>query len=504
MISKSDNAVPVIIAGAGPTGLTLATELRRGGVDVLLLDRQPRRGMDGSRAAGLQPRTIELLDQRGVADRFLAVGSPSNLPNFAGIKLDYALLSTRFPALNILQAETEQILDELATELGAPVRWATAVTAVHQNADGVEVTVEGPDGTETLSGSYLVGCDGGRSTVRKLLGVGFPGTDATMVNLLGDVELDDPPRRPVQLERHEAGLISVLQIRPGWYRIIATQRERQVDPRDPVTFEEMRASVEKIAGTDFGMHSARWLSSFTDATRQAESYRVGRVLLAGDAAHIHLPVGGQGLNMGIQNAFNLGWKLAAVLRGEAPDELLDTYHDERHATDGDVLKMIRAQSVLVSADPKAADLAEVMARLVGLDEVNHYLGNIQSGLDVRYPMPGTHPLLGRRVPDADISTPSGDKRIFELLRAAKPVLLDLSGSAHLADAVAGWADRIDAVAADCPSQAWEVPGVGTIPTPAAVLIRPDGYVAWASDPEPDPIALHDALNTWCGPTSNRP
>ena len=504
MSIENETIAPVIIAGAGPTGLTLATELRRGGVDVLLLDRQADRGVDGSRAAGLQPRTIEMLDQRGIVDRFLATGSPSNLPNFAGIKVDYSKLASRFPrAINILQAETEQILDDIAAELGAPVRWATDVTGLRQDADGVEVTVEGPDGTETLSGQYLVGCDGGRSTVRKQLGVGFPGTDATMVNLLGDVELNEPPQRPLQLDRHEAGLITVLQLRPGWYRIVTTQRERQADPDEPVTFEELRASVKTIAGTDFGMHTARWVSHFTDATRQAESYRVGRVLLAGDAAHIHLPVGGHGLNMGVQDAFNLGWKLAAVLRGEAPDTLLDTYHDERHATDADVLKMIRAQSVLVDPDQKVADLAEVLTRLIGLDEVNHYLSNILSGLDVRYPMPGEHPLLGRRVPDADISIRGADKRVFELLRAARPVLLDMSGVADLADAAAGWADRIDIIAADCPPQAWEVPGAGTIPAPAALLIRPDGYVAWASDRDPDLVALHEALNTWCGPASNR-
>jgi 2-polyprenyl-6-methoxyphenol hydroxylase-like FAD-dependent oxidoreductase len=504
-MSLAHSTAPVIIAGAGPTGLTLATELRRGGVDVLLLDRHAKRGVDGSRAAGLQPRTIEMLDQRGIVDRFLAAGSPSNLPNFSGITLDYAQLPTRFPyGLNILQAETERVLDDLAADLSAPVRWATEVTGVHQNADGVEVTVEGSGGTETLSGCYLVGCDGGRSTVRKLMGVGFPGTDPTMVNLLADVELDEPPQRPVRLERHEAGLITVLQLQPGWYRIVTTQRERQAGPGDPVTFEELRASVQRIAGTDFGMHSPRWLSFFTDAVRQAESYRVGRVLLAGDAAHIHLPAGGQGINMGMQDAFNLGWKLAAVVRGDAPDALLDTYHDERYATDADILKMVRAQSVLFDPDPRAADLVEVMTRLVGFDEGNRYLSTTMSGLDARYPMPGGHPMLGCRVPDADISTRGADKRVFELLRSARPVLLDMSGTAGLADAAARWADRIDIVAADCPSQAWEVPGAGTIPAPAALLIRPDGHVAWASDRDPDLAALHEALGTWCGPASNRP
>ena len=500
----SQSTGPVIIAGAGPTGLMLATELRRGGVDVLLLDRQADRGVDGSRAAGLQPRNIEMLDQRGIADRFLAAGSPSNLPNFGGIKLDYSQLPTRFPyGINILQAETEQLLEDVAAELGAPVRWAAEVTGVRQDVGGIEVTVDGPGGTETLSGCYLVGCDGGRSTLRKLMGVGFPGTDATAVNLLADVELDEPPPRPLRLERHEAGLITVFQLRPGWYRIVATQRERQAGPADPVTFEELRAAVERIAGTDFGMHSPRWLSYFTDATRQAESFRVGRMFLAGDAAHIHLPAGGQGINMGMQDAFNLGWKLAAVVRSEASDVLLDTYHDERHAADADILKMSRAQSVLCDPDPRAADLVELMTRLVGFDDVNHYLSTIMSGLGLRYPMPGTHPLLGRRVPDADISTRGADKRVFELLRSARPVLIDMSGSADLSDAAAGWADRVDIVAADCSSQMWEVPGAQTIATPAALLIRPDGHVAWGSDRDPNLDALREALDTWCGPASSR-
>jgi 3-(3-hydroxy-phenyl)propionate hydroxylase len=249
------------------------------------------------------------------------------------------------------------------------------------------------------------------------------------------------------------------------------------------------------------MHSPRWLSYFTDAVRQVEGYRAGRVLLAGDAAHIHLPAGGQGINMGMQDAFNLGWKLAAVLRGDATDTLLDTYHDERYAADADILKMVRAQSVLFSLDPRTADLVEVMTRLVGFDEGNRYLSTTMSGLTARYRMPGGHPMLGCRVPDADISTRGTDKRIFELLRGARPVLLDMSRAAGLADAAAGWADRIDIVVADCPSPVWELPGAGTIPAPAALLIRPDGHVVWASDRDPDLVALHEALDTWCGPAS---
>ena len=503
MVLEKQATAAVLVAGAGPTGLTLAAELRRGGVDVLLLERRADRREDGSRAAGLQPRTVELLDQRGIVERFLAAGSPSNLPNFAGIPLDYSRLPSRFPALNILQAQTERILEEVAVELGAQLRWSAEVTGLCQDADGVEVTVEGSGGTEILSGRYLVGCDGGRSTVRKLAGVGFPGTDATMVCLLGDVELDEPPPRRMWLERHEAGLITVLQLRPGWYRIVTTERDRQVDPDDPVTIEEFRRSVERIVGNDLIVRSASWLSYFTDATRQADSYRVGRVLLAGDAAHIHLPTGGQGVNMGMQDAFNLGWKLAAVLRGEAPDMLLDTYHHERHATDAEILKLARAQSVLVDPDPRAADIVDVMTRLVGFDDGNRYLSHIMSGLDVRYPVPGEHPLLGRRVPDADISTSSGHKRVFELLRAARPVLLDMSGTEELPDAAAGWVDRIDTVTAECPSREWDVPGAGPVPTPAALLIRPDGHVAWASDGSSNLAALCEALTTWCGAASTR-
>ena len=509
MSLENSISVPVIIAGAGPTGLTLAAELRRGGVEVLLLDRRPDRGVDGSRAAGMQPRTVELLDQRGIVDRFLVAGSPSAMPNFGGIKLDYSRLPSRFPAINILQAKTEQLLEEVAAELGVSVRWGTEVTGLRQGGEGVEVTVEGPDGIETLFGSHLVGCDGGRSIVRKQLGVGFPGIDASMVNLLADVELDDPPRRPVRLERHEAGLITVLQLEPGWFRIVTTERERKAGAQDPVTFDELRSSVERIAGTDFGMHSPRWLSYFTDATRQADRYRVGRVLLAGDAAHIHLPASGQGMSMGMQDAFNLGWKLAAVVRGEASHALLDTYHDERHAADAEILHIVRAQSVLCHPSPRVSELIDVMTDLIGIPEVNDRLSAAVSGLGIRYQMPGTgtHPLLGRRVPDADISTRDGHRRIFELLRAARPVLLDLSGKAGttgLAEAAAEWSDRVDVVAAECLTRVWQLTGVGAVPPPAALLIRPDGYIAWASDDDkPDLAALHESLTTWSGPAVQR-
>jgi 2-polyprenyl-6-methoxyphenol hydroxylase-like FAD-dependent oxidoreductase len=503
MSTADQTPAPVIIAGAGPTGLTLATELRRGGANVLLLDRRPNRGVDGSRAAGMQPRTVEMLDQRGVAERFLAAGPPSNLGNFAGIRLDYSTLPSRFPyAINIMQAETEQLLEEIAAELGAPVHWSMEVTGARQVGDGFQVTVEGPNGTEALCGSYLVGCDGGHSTVRKLAGVGFPGTDATMACLIGDVELDEPPQRPLFLDRRESGLITAIQFRPGWYRVVTSERERSADPDSPVTIDELRASALRVAGTDFGMHSPRWLSHFGDAIRQADRYRVGRVLLAGDAAHIHLPAGGQGMNMGMQDAFNLGWKLAAVIRGDAPDELLDTYHGERHSADADILKVIRGQSVLCDPNPRTADLYEIFTHLVGFDDVDRYLSAKLSGLDMRYPIAGGHPLLGRRVPDVSIHCDGAPSRIYNLLHPAKAVLLDLSASEQLYTAVSGWKGRVEVVQASCSSDPWEVPGAEAISVPTAILIRPDGYVCWVNDADRHLSLLQESLTTWCGPSTH--
>ncbi len=494
---------PVIVAGAGPTGLTLATELRRGGIDVLLLDQRSHRAQNGSRAAGMQPRTIEMLDQRGVVDRFLAAGPPAHLGNFAGIVLDYSSLPTRFPyALNIMQAETEQVLEDLAAELGVAVQWSTTVTGFRQDATGVDVIVDTPRGTATLRGSHLVACDGGRSTIRKLAGVGFPGTDATMACLTGEVELDDPPERPLFLQRRERGIITVIQFRPGWHRVVTCEPHRAAGPHDPVTLEELRASLRRIAGTDFGMHSPRWLSHFNDAARQAERYRIGRVLLAGDAGHIHLPAGGQGMNMGMQDAFNLGWKLAAVVRGDATDALLDTYHDERHAADADILKLVRAQAALFGQSEPITELYNIFTRLIGFSEVNTYLSAKLSGLDIRYPGFGDHPLLGRRVPDIPLNTSGGSTTLYKLLHRATPVLLSFSDDAAVAEAAA-WAGRITTVSAADTAHPWTLPDATTIPAPAALLIRPDGYVAWITDGAPDLGDLRKTITAWCGAANRR-
>ncbi|GAA5057759.1 FAD-dependent monooxygenase [Nocardia callitridis] len=496
---------PVIIAGAGPTGLTLAAELRRGGIEVLLLEQRPHRHVPGSRAAGMQPRTLELLDQRGVVASFLAGGPPApDLSSFAGITVDYSGLPTRFPyLLNIFQADAEQLLENVAAELGAPARWSTEVTGFEQDATGVDVMVVGPDGPETMRASYLVACDGGRSTVRKLTGVEFSGTDATTVSLTGDVELADPPPQRLFLDRRELGTISAMQFRPGWFRVQTSEAERHAAPGVPVTLEELRASARRVAGTDFGMHSPRWLSRFDDATRQVRRYRMGRVLLAGDAAHIHFPYGGLGMNMGMQDACNLGWKLAAVLRGETTDALLDTYHEERHAVGAATLKLTRAQSALLGPGGSVSELHAVFTRLIGMNEVNTYLAATLSGLDIRYPGAGDHPLLGRRVPDAVLDIGGEATSIYRLLHPAKPVLLDLSGAAMFDAAVAGWAGRITVVTATGDTAPWTLADGRTAAAPSAVLIRPDGYAAWISDGVPDLAALRRALTTWCGAAADR-
>jgi 2-polyprenyl-6-methoxyphenol hydroxylase-like FAD-dependent oxidoreductase len=501
-MSAQGTRAPVIVAGAGPTGLTLATELRRGGVDVLLLEQRAHRAQNGSRAAGMQPRTIEMLDQRGVVDRFLAAGPPADLGNFAGIVLNYSTLPSRFPyALSIMQAETEQVLEDIATELGAPVQWSATVTGFRQDATGVDVVVDTPHGTATLRGSYLVACDGGRSTIRKLAGVGFPGTDATMACLIGDVELDEPPERPLFLQRRERGSVTAIQFRPGWYRVVTSEPQRAAGPDDPVTLEELRESLLRVAGTDFGMHGPRWLSHFNDAVRQSERYRIRRVLLAGDAAHIHLPAGGQGMNMGMQDAFNLGWKLAAVVRGEATDALLDTYHDERHAADADTLNVVRAQAALFGLGDQITQLHNVFNHLVGFSQVNTYLSATLSGLDIRYAGFGDHPLLGRRVPDVAINTGGGATRVYELLHEARPVLLSFADDGVLAEATA-WAGRVAAVSA-ATTDPWTLPDGTAVPAPAALFIRPDGYVAWISDGATDLADLHETLTAWCGTADRR-
>ncbi|MFF1699326.1 FAD-dependent monooxygenase [Streptomyces sp. NPDC058257] len=495
----------VVIAGAGPTGLMLACELRLAGVDVVVVERLAERTGE-SRAGGIHSRTLEVLDQRGILDRFLAVGELQPVGHFSALYLDFDESESRHPyPLTILQSAIEQLLEERAAELGVRVRRSCEVTGIDQDETGVTVeiaTAAAEAESATLRARYLVGCDGGRSAVRKLAGIGFPGTPATMTALIGDVELPDLPEDYVWVRRCAGGDYSAIAFEPGWYRVIASEYDRVADRDEAPTFEQLRESLVRIAGTDFGMRAPRWVSRFNDAARQADRYRAGRVLLAGDAAHIHFPAGGQGLNMGVQDAVNLGWKLASVVRRRAPESLLDSYHAERHPVAERVLHNTRAQSALLRPGAQTDALREVFGALMVFDDVNRYLRHMLTALDIRYPVDGDHPLAGRRVPDADLKTPDGTIGVYELLHTGRPVLLDLGGGAELAAVAKGWADRVELVDARSEDDFWPVPAIGEIPAPAALLIRPDGHVAWgAADGEaPDVSALRAALTTWFGPS----
>ncbi|MFI6339620.1 FAD-dependent monooxygenase [Streptomyces sp. NPDC050535] len=495
----------VVIAGAGPTGLMLACELRLAGVDVVVVEKLAELSGE-SRAGGMHSRTLEVLDQRGLLDRFLAIGELQPVGHFSGLYLEFDESESRHPyPLMILQPAIERLLEERAAELGVRVRRSSEVSGISQDEAGVTVSLTTTEAAlATLRARYLVGCDGGHSTVRKLSGIAFPGTPATMTALIGDVELPDLPEEYVWGRRGPHGNFSAIAFEPGWHRVITSEYDRvAADPDEPVTFEQLRESLVRLAGTDYGMRGPRWVSRFNDAARQAARYQEGRVLLAGDAAHIHFPAGGQGLNMGVQDAVNLGWKLASVLRGQAPGSLLDSYHAERHPVAERVLHNTQAQAALGRPGPQTDALRDVFGSLMVFDDVNRYLRGMLTALDIRYPVDCDHPLAGRRAPDADLKTPDGTTRVHELLHAARPVLLDLRGSADVAAAAEGWADRLDFVEARSEDDHWPVPAVGEIPAPAALLVRPDGHVAWASAAggASSTATLRTALSTWFGPAS---
>ena len=484
----------VVIAGSGPTGLMLAFELRSAGVEVELVDALPGRTGE-SRAGGIHARTMELLDQRGLLDGLLAQGRRLDSGHFGGIPLDFSDFPTRYPfTLAVLQSRIECELDHAATSSGAPVQWDSPVTGFRQDDTGVLVEVGGGRPRQ-IRARYLVGCDGGRSTVRKLADIGFDGTDATVTGMLADVELAEPPAEVFFGTRGSVGDFSVVQFEPGWYRLMAQCHDR-VLPRDTgLTFEQFRSAFTELAGTDFGMHSPRWVTHYSDAARQAGRYRAGRVFLAGDAAHIHYPAGGQGQNLGLQDAVNLGWKLAAVLRGDAAEALLDTYESERHPVAARVLQNTRAQTALQRPGAHTGALRDTMSQLIGTDEVRHRLGLMITALDIRYDCAGDHPLTGRRVPDADLATTEGPVRMYELLRAAHPILLVRNGT-DVPD-IREWKDRVTVVCADDPAAEWSVPGVGVATAPACSLIRPDGYIAWAAS-DSGTAGLTAALTAWVG------
>jgi 2-polyprenyl-6-methoxyphenol hydroxylase-like FAD-dependent oxidoreductase len=483
----------VVIAGAGPTGMTLACELRLAGVDVVVLDRLAARPEE-SRANALQIRTMEVFDQRGFLEPFLREGKRMPSAHFSGLHFTMGHYPTRYPySLLIRQSRVERLIEARALELGVRVRWSSEVIGLEQ--DDKRVAVELANG-EWIAADYLVGCDGPRSAVRRLAGIGFPGTPSTLTALLGDVQLDDPPDGQPIMEQREHGNITVLA-HPGFFRVVTVEYDGAPDRTAPVDLAELRGAAIRIAGTDFGMRDPQWLSRFGDAARLAESYRERRALLAGDAAHIHFPAGGQGLNVGVQDAVNLGWKLAAVINGHAPDALLDTYHAERHPVGQRLVENTRAQVALGRLDPQSTALRALFSRLMDtVEPVTRQLGEMITALDVRYPLGDDHPLVGARVPDADLNTAAGPRRLYTLLHTARPVLLDLSGGSVLRLAT-DWSNRVDLVEAVPELPRWSLPVTGEVESPAAVLIRPDGYVAWVGD-DTDPAGLHRALTTWCG------
>lgn len=536
--------IDVIVVGAGPTGLMLASELRLGGARVVVLEKLTG-PTTHSRGRGLHTRSVEVMDQRGLLDRFLAASEKFQVGGlFGGIVKPWPeRLDTAHPyGLAISQPATERLLNERAVELGVEIRRGYEVVALSQDEDGVTVDlvdVHGPTGEDhpstgaphsgssrtgaphdggpedggadnggaddggatgaggragrggglpaadrwpsgtRLRARYLVGCDGARSTVRKQLGVGFPGEPATVETLLGDLEVTADPATIAEVvaEVRKTQLrFGVIPEGDGVHRIIVPAAGVSEGRTPPPTLEEFKQRLREVAGTDFGAHSPRWLSRFGDATRQAERYRVGRVLLAGDAAHIHPPTGGQGLNLGLQDAFNLGWKLAAEVAGWAPEGLLDSYHAERHPVGAEVLANTRAQITLLGTDPGPTALRELFSRLMDFEEVNRYVTGLITAVGVRYDLGEGHALLGQRLRDVRLK----QGRLYELMHGGRGLLLDQTGRLS----VRGWADRVDHVV-DV-SEDLDVP---------AVLLRPDGHVAWAGE---DQAELLDQLPRWFG------
>jgi 2-polyprenyl-6-methoxyphenol hydroxylase-like FAD-dependent oxidoreductase len=480
--------------------MTLAGELALAGIDVAIIERRASQDLTGSRAGGLHARTIEVFDQRGIAERFISQGQPVQVVGFQMIRLDLSDFPTRHPhTLGLWQAHIERILAEWLGELKVPIYRGREVTGFWQDDTGVDI---GLSDARSMRAQYLIGCDGGRSRVRKTAGIDFPGWDPTTSALIAEVEMTEQP--PLGIRNDEIGVHGIgklnYEIRNGEIvyldggpmRVMVT--EKHVGSTTEPTLRDLSEALIAVYGTDYGVHSPSSLSRFTDMTRQAASYRDRRVLLAGDAAHVHSPDGGQGLNTGVQDAVNLGWKLAQVIKGISPESLLDNYHAERHPIGARVLQITMAAVALRRTDERSKALRGMMAELLGMDEPRKRIAGEMSGLGIRYDFGEGHPLLGRRMPDLDLSTANGALRVFSLLHKARPALINF-GEPGAFD-ITRWADRVQSIDARYEGK-WELPALGTVAAPGAVLIRPDGYVAWTGDRAQS--GLTDALTTWFGP-----
>lgn len=478
----------VVVAGAGPTGLMLAGELALAGIDVAIVERRSSSDeLAGSRAGGITSRTVEVLDQRGIADRFLSQGWTGQIGHYSGILIDISDLPTRHNyGLGLPQYRIERTLADWVSELGVPIYRGREVNGCAQDDAGVDVELsDGPP----LRAVYLVGCDGGRSVIRKAAGIEFPGWDPSMSCLLADVDMDEQP--PWGMHR-DGGFHSFFKLEDGGpVRVMVA--EPHLEKAGEPSLDDIREALIAVRGTDYGIRSAIWVSRFTDVTRQAASYRDRRVLLAGDAAHVHFPVGGQGLNTGIQDAVNLGWKLAQVVNETSPDTLLDTYHGERHPVAAGVLRNTMAQTALLGSGERLDALRDTMSELLSMDEPRKRIAAMMTGLDIQYDLGEGHPLLGRRMPDLDLLTPTGPLRVFTLLHDARAVLLNL-GKPWDFD-ISPWAHRVKAVDAEYTGP-WEFPVLGQVTAPAAVLVRPDGYIGWVGDGTD--TGLHETLTARLG------
>src|SRR5687768_13074127 len=490
----------VVIAGGGPTGMMLGAELALAGIDVVIVERRPSQHLPGSRAGGLHARTLEVLDQRGIVDRFLAEGQKAQVAGFGSAKLDISDFPTRHPyGLGLWQNHIERILAGWVGELAVTFYRGREMTGFAQDDTGVDVEVSDD---LRFRAQYLVGCDGGRSLVRKMAAIDFPGWDATTSALLAEAEMTEEPETGIRRTpsgTHAIGKVAyeikdgkVVYGKGGTVGVMLT--EARVGTGEPA-LRDISEGLIAVYGTDYGIHSPTWITRFTDTTRQAATYRKGRILLAGDAAHVHSPVGGQGLNTGVQDAMNLGWKLAQVVKRTSPEALLDTYHAERHPVGARVLRNTMAQVALMHrTDDRTDALRDAVTELLSMDEPRKRFAARMSGLDIHYDLGAGHPLLGRRMPDLDLMTPNGSRRVFTLLHRARPVLLNLRKPG--AFDVSPWSDRVQLVDAQYDGTL-ELPAIGVVTAPSGVLIRPDGYVAWVG--EQSQAGLVDALISWFGP-----